>query len=275
VDVNLEVIVVDDASDSPEAKSALRFEDPRVRVHVRPHAGGAGQARNDALGHAKGEWIAFLDDDDLFAPQRLRAHLDAAAGAGFGFCGQIVVDHRRRAVGTLPAPSAQRLAERLRTGSSIGGPSAVIARTELLREVGGFAEQFYALGDWDLWMRLAARATAVAIPDLLVAYTVHTSNMHLRAPERVLADFSRFERVHDVGPRAEIELLEWLAEDLEGAGRGHAAARLHLRLARRHRRVGSVVRAMQAIRHGAEPPRDASHFLSPDWLREYGAADAE
>ena len=138
--------------------------------------------------------------------------------AGFGFCGQLLVDPDRRTVGAVPAAPANGLRDRLRTKSSIGGPSAVVARTELMRQVGGFGEEYYALADWDLWMRLASRATATATPDLLVAYTVHSSNMHLNAPDRVLADFDRFQRAHDLTSAAEIELLEWLAVDLEQPG---------------------------------------------------------
>jgi hypothetical protein len=275
VDVNVEVIVVDDASDSPAAREALRFTDPRVRVEVRRLPGGAGRARNQGLARARGEWIAFLDDDDLLAPTRLRAHLDGVGAAGFGFCGQLLVDPERRTVGTLPAVSASGLSDRLRTSSSIGGPSAVVARTELVREVGGFGEEYYALADWDLWTRLASRATAAATPELLVAYTLHSRNMHLDAPDRVLADFERFQRAHDVTPAAETELLEWLALDLERAGRGQAAARLHLRLARRHRRPGSAVRAARAIRRGAQPAAPGEVYLAgPEWLRPYRLRDA-
>ena len=148
-------------------------------------------------------------------------------------------------------------------------------RTELVRQVGGFGEEYYALADWDLWMRLASRATATATPDLLVAYTLHSSNMHLNAPDRVLADFDRFQRAHDLTPAAEIELLEWLALDLERAGRGQAAARLHLRLARRRRRPGSALRAGRSIRRGARPAEPGEpHLAGPEWLRQYRVRDA-
>ena len=275
LDVDVEVIVIDDASDSPAARESLHFTDPRVRVELRRRPGGAGRARNQGLARARGDWITFLDDDDLLAPTRLRAHLDGVGTAGFGFCGQLLVDPERRTVGTLPAVSASGLFDRLRTKSSIGGPSAVVVRTELVRQVGGFGEEYHALADWDLWMRLASRATATATPDLLVAYTLHPSNMHLNAPDRVLADFDRFQRAHDLSPAAEIELLEWLALDLERAGRGQAAARLHLRLARRRRRPGSAVRAGRSIRRGARSAEPGEpHLAGPEWLRQYGVRDA-
>jgi Glycosyl transferase family 2 len=275
LDVDVEVIVIDDASDSPAAREALRFTDPRVRVEVRRRPGGAGRARNQGLAHARGEWVTFLDDDDLLAPTRLRAHLDGVGAAGFGFCGQLLVDPGRNIVGALPAVCASGLSDRLRTKSSIGGPSAVVVSTELVRQVGGFGEDYYALADWDLWMRLASRATATATPDLLVAYTVHASNMHLNAPGRVLADFDRFQRAHDLTPAAEIELLDWLARDLERAGRGQAAARLHLGLARRRRRPESALRAARSIRRGAGPKEPGEpHLAGPDWLRQYRVRDA-
>jgi hypothetical protein len=273
VDVGVEVIVIDDASDSPGAREALQFADPRVHVEVRRRPGGAGRARNQGLARARGKWVAFLDDDDLFAPMRLRAHLDGVGAAGFGFCGQILVDPDRRAIGVLPAASAGALCDRLRTKSTIGGPSAVVARTELVRRVGGFSENYHALADWDLWLRLASKATATATPDLLVAYTLHASNMHLDAPDRVLEDFRRLQRVHEVTPAAEIELLEWLALDLEQAGFGKAAARLHLRLARRRRRPASAIRAARAIRRGAAAATQPQ-FAGPEWLRQYRARDA-
>jgi glycosyltransferase involved in cell wall biosynthesis len=273
VDVDLEVIVVDDASTKPEATHALSFEDPRVRVHVRRRSGGAGPARDEAVGLARGDWVAFLDDDDLFAPTRLRAQLDGAGSAGFAFCGQVLVDPARAAVGTLPAPAASDLAERLRARSAIGGPSAVMVRTELLREVGGFGAGYYALGDWDLWLRLAAHAQAAATAELLVGYTIHASNMHLRAPERVLADYARLARAHGLGARGELELLDWLARDLTEAGRSRAAARLHLRAAFRHRRPLALLRALRAHRRPDADPVEPPRLVGPEWLRLYGPVD--
>jgi hypothetical protein len=104
---------------------------------------------------------------------------------------------------------------------------------------------------------------------------VHASNMHLNAPGRVLADFDRFQRAHDLTRAAEIELLDWLARDLERAGRGQAAARLHLGLARRRRRPESALRAARSIRRGAGPKEPGEpHLAGPDWLRQYRVRDA-
>ncbi|HET9638042.1 MAG TPA: glycosyltransferase family 2 protein [Allosphingosinicella sp.] len=84
-DVDVEVIVVDDCStdDGATAGAIKRLEgDPRVRGFRLPVNGGPSAARNKALDEARGEWVAFLDADDWFAPGRLSYLLDVAKAAG-------------------------------------------------------------------------------------------------------------------------------------------------------------------------------------------------
>ena len=175
------------------------FSGARARDHRRP--GGAGRARNEALRDARGEWVAFLDDDDSSRPSG---------------CAHISTRQAQRTSATAARSSSTTTAARSarcphpplngwRSGCATAARSVVRARSSpepsCSVRSGASARSCYALGDWDLWLKLAARANAVAIPDLLVAYTAHPSNMHLNAPERVLADFRRFERRHDLDPR--------------------------------------------------------------------------
>ena len=146
----------------------------------------------------------------------------------------------------------------------------MVARAELVREAGGFRDDLYALGDWDLWLKLVAReARGVPLPDLLVAYTVHPANMHLHAPQRMVDDFHRFDAIHGVGPAAEERLWAWMAEDLAAAGRPAAAAAMHLRRARARRHPGDLLRAARAGvgRGGGET---STPDLAPfGWLEAY------
>lgn len=75
---NIEVIVVDDASTDGTAEAARRFQDERVRVFVNDQNMGAAGARNRALREARGNWIAVLDSDDWYAPERLERLLQVA-----------------------------------------------------------------------------------------------------------------------------------------------------------------------------------------------------
>ena len=128
-------------------------------------AGGAAAARNDGIDAARGEWIAFLDDDDAWAPRKLRVQLDAvrSAGADFAYAAVVTVDDRGRALYTSAPPAPERLAADMIAKSGIpAGSSNVLVRTELVRRLGGFDEQLANLDDWDLWIRLASAGVAVA-----------------------------------------------------------------------------------------------------------------
>lgn len=82
-DVDVEVVIVDDASTDSTADAIRRLEaDPRVRGFRLPVNGGPSAARNRALDEARGEWVAFLDADDWFGPGRLSYLLKVAEAAG-------------------------------------------------------------------------------------------------------------------------------------------------------------------------------------------------
>src|ERR671935_95170 len=119
-DVDLEVVVVDDGSTDATAESLARIDDPRLRVvrHDRPR--GVAQARNAGIAAARGEWIALLDDDDLWAPWKLRAQLDAAAAerAVFAYGGAAAVAEDRRIFSRWVALGHRRAGRRARAATT-------------------------------------------------------------------------------------------------------------------------------------------------------------
>ena len=84
-DVELEVLVVDDGSDERAPGDLPGLDDPRVRVLRHDAPLGVASARNAGIREARGAWVALLDDDDVWAPRKLRSQVDAAAAAGAGF----------------------------------------------------------------------------------------------------------------------------------------------------------------------------------------------
>src|SRR5215218_11160313 len=76
--LNVEVVVVDDGSD-PGASSIPQLDDERVKLIRHEKQKGVAAARNSGIRVASAKWVAFLDDDDLWAPHRLRLILDALA----------------------------------------------------------------------------------------------------------------------------------------------------------------------------------------------------
>lgn len=159
-----ELIVADDGSDG-DTRTYLRSLDdpPRVRVLWLAHSGKPGVARNAALRAARGEYVAFLDSDDLWLPQKLAtqvARLKRRPECRWSYTRFAQVDaagELRLAAdpGSSPVPSGWILERLLKDETVIALPSVVVTR-ELLQEVGGFDEALAMCEDDDLWLRLAA-----------------------------------------------------------------------------------------------------------------------
>src|SRR5215213_295324 len=73
-----EIIVVDDGSTTPVSERLTREAQSRLRVLRNPSSLGVARARNRGIDEARGEWIAFLDDDDVWAPNKLSEDLASA-----------------------------------------------------------------------------------------------------------------------------------------------------------------------------------------------------
>lgn len=178
--VELEVIVVDDSSFWTIPEDQLSRGDPRVRLLRLERNGGAARARNVAIERARAPWVAFLDDDDLWAPEKLRLQLEVAGSddVALVYTGTVHVDGDGHMLEVRRTPDPNELPRGLFETNLIGGPSTVMARTEIVRRVGCFDEQVSVLADWDLWIRLLRVGRAAVQPELLAGYRVHTENMH-------------------------------------------------------------------------------------------------
>lgn len=281
-DVLLEVIVVDDGSsdDTPEwlREAAL---DPRVRPLRNDTALGPAAARNAGLAGASGKWSAFLDDDDFWAPDKLRAQLDAAerAGAGFVYSATLVVNEDLVPLGVDPPPVADgRLRDLLRHNSIPGGCSSAMATTESVRRVGGFDEQLRVLADWDLWLRLAdVRGAATREP--AVAYVEHSGGMHVTQARATLDELAYMREKHrELLAEHHVEMgggvwfWLWIAASLRSSGETYAATRLCLEAAVRARSPGALLRAVVGLFTDRLARRDLFGLLepletTPAWLR--------
>ena len=254
-DVALELIVVDDGSSDGTSERLAALGDPRLRVlrHERPM--GVARARNDGLAAAAGRWTAFLDDDDYWAPRKLREQVDAAeaAGAALAYSAAVVVDGGHEPAGLDPAPPAEGLAQDLMRHNSIpGGCSNVIAPTALLHELGGFDERLSMLADWDLWIRLARSGPAARCEQPHVAYLDHGASMHVQQADLAPAELAYLADKHpdlveeSATPGSGAWFMLWTAAGQYRAGRRWRATATYLRTAVRYRSEGALLRALAA-----------------------------
>ena len=125
--------------------------------------------------------MAFLDDDDLWAPTKLMMQLAAAeaGGRGWSYAGAVNVSEDLRLLGGVPpADPSTVVAELPRSNLVPGGCSGVAVRRDLLSS-NPFDPSYRHLADWDLWIRLSQLDQPVAVLDPLVGYRVHSSNASL------------------------------------------------------------------------------------------------
>ena len=277
--VDVEVVVVDDGSSDGTAERLVALGDPRVRVVRHESSLGQGAARNAGIAEAAGAWIAFLDDDDLWSPRKLRDQLDAAGPATFVWCSLALLDPSLRMLELVRAPGADGLAASLlRRNVLRAGSSSVVARAGALGDVGGFDPGLNELSDWDLWIRLALAGQGASVPEVLVGYLVHPGNRRAVDDSDVVAEYERLRAKHsqasvrlgvDDGP---LHFSRWLAMGHRRRGERLQAAREYALSGVRYRSPGNVVRAGAALL-GEKPftarRRLAARGPAPDWLALY------
>jgi glycosyltransferase involved in cell wall biosynthesis len=248
--VDLEVVVVDEASadGTPEGLAAL--DDPRLRIVRHDVPRRLPGARNAGVEVARGRWLAFLDDDDVWAPRKLRAQIDAAeaSAAEWVYGRAVVVDGDLSPLEDDPFPAPDALPALLDGGNWIpGGGSNVIVLADTFEAAGGFDESLRFFEDWDLWLRLLDRGLPAAVDQVLMARVEHGSNMVVRDRDEVLAAFERVvEKRRAVSDEDWRGVREWLALEQFRSGDRLAAARMFAGVAWRYRSPGNVLPAMAA-----------------------------
>jgi glycosyltransferase involved in cell wall biosynthesis len=198
--VDVEVIVVDDGSDGTAGAIVERVGDPRVRLLGHHGRRGPGAARNTGVAAARGAWVAFLDDDDLWAPDKLARQLDAvrAAGRDWVYAGAVEVDERHRVLHAEPpiAP-AEAVRQLPRRNVVPAGASNVMVHAAALSATGPFDPDLRNTEDWDLFIRLAQRGPPAAVEAPLVAVRLHSGQASLTTA-RLVEELDLLERRHGV-----------------------------------------------------------------------------
>ena len=247
--VSTEVIVVVDGGRDETARELAAWPAGLVRLVELDPSHGVAVARNRGAAVARGSWLSFLDDDDVWAPERTAGMLRAAGDAGLVVGGRVNVDAEGRVLDFNLPRSAEAILTVLDEENCIGGPSAVLVRRSAFEAVGGFDPAFAVLADWELWLRLASRFGIAVDPVPANGYVVHLDGMHVHHFVAAEDEFRRMADLHRDGRRAfdDEQFLRWIASTHKRAGRRGPAVRGYLRSFGRSRRAIDLRGAAGAV----------------------------
>ena len=194
-----ELILVDDGSTDGCADAIERRYRDRNLTMIRQEHRGLSIARRLAIASATGKFVAFLDSDDLWFPDKLERQIAAANSNPSvallcsdclridehgAYLGRISDDY---ALAGVDLTGSRAYAELLRRGCFVW-QSTVLARTDVLKSVDSFNPIYPYIADYDTWLRIARRYPLHYMPDVLAKWRVHAKQFTNRCPDITLAD---------------------------------------------------------------------------------------
>ncbi len=216
----IECVVVDDGS-SDETPQVLARYGGRIRT-LRQENRGPSAARNAGIRAARGEYVALLDGDDAWKPEKIARQLAVAEAdeeVGAVGCGYEWTYPDRPAAafegGPIPEDRVARVrALATRTAWLGGSSSGALIRRRVFDEVGYFDEELRCAEDWEMWLRIASRHRLANVPDPLVSILQHRTGTFRNAEQfedaqgkvlRIAAE--RWPEVFDGGLRRRLKAL--------------------------------------------------------------------
>lgn len=191
-----ELLVVDDSppdfSQRPQVEAAVRqYEDRGVHYLPHPKNLGANAARNTGLANAQGEFVAYLDDDDEWLPEKLEKQLEAMEQYGpdtaLIYCGRLVEHDDDGSVQEAKVTFLDgEVLDALILSNFIGSTSYPLMRTAALREIGGFDLELPASQDFDVWLRLSQKHKVGFVREPLAKYHIHSGETITGNPKKKL-----------------------------------------------------------------------------------------
>lgn len=186
---DFELIVVHDVSKDGTEEALKKFCDSRVVYIKNETKVGVSAARNMGIQLAKGEYIAFLDDDDEWLPTKLSKQISLLSklpkSVAVVYTGYNVLSENGKAIGGASQTCEGHIVDELRKRNCIGATSTAMVRKEAFDNVGGFDEELAYNEDWDMWLRVARHYEFRYVSQQLVNYYVSATSLSRNVPQKI------------------------------------------------------------------------------------------
>jgi glycosyltransferase involved in cell wall biosynthesis len=178
--INWELLVINDGSVDQTSAIVRKIADVRI-ILIEQENLGVACARNNGLSNAQGEYITFLDSDDLWSKEKLQKQVELFELNSYKNLGLIYTDYRcfsknsanQCSCSDLNIYDKNDLYKSLLVKDFIGTLTVMI-RAEIIQNIGIFNPNFFGTEDWDYWIRIAKAYPIAFIPQQLAYYRVHS-----------------------------------------------------------------------------------------------------
>lgn len=183
---DLEIIIVSDGSTdkTKEIVTDMADIDKRIRFIEYHPAKGGNTARNTGIQAAKGEYVAFLDDDDEWKKEKIEkqiAVMQSDKAIGLVYTGVHIIYVNEGISYNTKARDEGNLQKRILLDNCIGTTSTVMVKKELFEKTGMFDVNLRALQDFDLWIRVCQNCQVGIVPEEMIEYYNYTGSKQVSA----------------------------------------------------------------------------------------------
>ena len=206
---DFELIIVDDSSTDNTEEVVKKFKKREKRIKYFKHlinSGGPSEGRNTGIKNSKGKYIAFLDADDEWLPEKLEKQLELFEQSknpklGFVGCNLLIIDEIQNKILEYKMSRHKNIFKALLVKDCIGVPSNMLILKNVFEKIGLFNVDLIVTQDWEMWLRIAQKYDFDLVNKSLTKYYYHSQSLShtlaFKGPEEFQYIFEKYKKYYE------------------------------------------------------------------------------